>query len=564
MKRRGLLDWLEKPRDGRGLRFAEDDGGWSLWEYPRLAGAVTAQAERIRELGTLAGGAVSIVGGSGPGFVAAFMGALAAGNTPSPLSPPGFGADPAEYVERMAAALRVAAPALVLAEEALLGSVREAARLADLPHEPRPLVLDEGETAFRPADPAELALLQFTSGSTGQPRGVRVTWGNLEANIAMIGNWVGLEPEDATATWLPLYHDMGLIGCLLTPIVNQTDVWVLRPEQFVAAPARWLECFGARGASLTASPTFGFAYAARRVADEALAGMDFSSWRAAIVGAERVDPVALARFASRLRPHGFDASAFLPAYGLAEATLAVTGHRPGAEARAVRADWSRAQDGERLALTAEASLGECGEAREEGWLVGCGASLPGVEVSVVGENGAELPEGHLGEIVVRGETVADGYEGESAAHATRFEDGAVHTGDAGALLDGELFVAGRLGDAISVRGRTVFAEDIEARLGGIDGVPAGRCAVLAGSHEGAERVIAVVEAEPGPWAEVVAAVIRSQVGSAARIEVWAGRRGAIERTSSGKPRRRAMWRAIDENRLPAEQVWTSLSKEEMK
>jgi acyl-CoA synthetase (AMP-forming)/AMP-acid ligase II len=561
MKRRGLLDWLEEPRAGRGLRFAEDAGSWSLWEYPRLAGAVTAQAQRIRGLGASPGGVVSIVGGSGPGFVAAFMGALAAGNTPSPLSPPGFGADPAEYVGRTAAALRVAAPALVLADEALLGPVREAARLAGLPHEPQPLVLDEGETAFRPADPAELALLQFTSGSTGQPRGVRVTWDNLEANIAMIGNWVGLRPEDATATWLPLYHDMGLIGCLLTPIVNQTDVWVLRPEQFVAAPARWLECFGARGAGLTASPTFGFAYAARRVADEALAGMDFSSWRAAIVGAERVDPVALARFASRLRPHGFDASAFLPAYGLAEATLAVTGHRPGAEARAVRADWAAPRGGECLAVTAEATLGE---ARGGDWLVGCGPPLPGTEVAVVDEDGGELPEGRLGEIVVRGETVADGYEGESAAHATSFEGGSVLTGDAGVLLDGELFVAGRLGDAISVRGRTVFAEDVEARLGGIDGVPAGRCAVLAGSHEGAERVVAVVEAEPGAWAEAVAAVIRSQVGSAAGIEVWSGQRGAIQRTSSGKPRRREMWRAIDENRLPAEQVWTSLSKEEMK
>lgn len=553
MERPGLLDWLEEPRAGRGLRFAEDDGDWSLWEYPRLALAVAAQAERVRGLRAV-GEAVSIVSGSGPGFVAAFMGTLAAGNTPSPLSPPGFGADPAEYVERTAAALRVAAPALVLADEGLLGPVGEAARLAGLPHEPQALVLDESEAAVRREAAAGLALLQFTSGSTGQPRGVRVGWDNLEANIATIADWVDLGADDATATWLPLYHDMGLIGCLLTPIVNQTDVWVLRPEQFVARPERWLECFGARGASLTASPTFGFAYAARRVGEEALVGMDFSAWRTAIVGAERVDPVALARFASRLRPHGFDPAAFLPAYGLAEATLAVTGHRPGAEARAVRADWTAARGGERLAVTAEAPLAEAGGERGEGWLVGCGPPLPGTEVAVVDEDRAELPEGHLGEIVVRGETVADGYEGRSAAHATSFEDGAVLTGDAGVLLDGELFVVGRLGDAISVRGRTVFAEDVEARLGGVDGVRAGRCAVLAGSHEGAERVVAVVEGEPGAWAEAVAAVLRAQVGPEVKVEVWAGRPGAIQRTSSGKPRRRAMWEAIREGRLPAARV----------
>jgi acyl-CoA synthetase (AMP-forming)/AMP-acid ligase II len=553
MERRGLLDWLEEPRTGRGLRFAEDDGGWSLWEYPRLAMAVAAQAERIRGLSRQAG-VVSIVSAGGPGFVAAFMGALAAGGTPSPLTPPGFGADLAEYEERTAAALRVAAPALVLADEALLGPVGEAARRAGLGHEPQPLVLAEEGPAPRREAPAELALLQVTSGSTGRPRGVRVTWRNLESNIEMIRSWVRLGADDATATWLPLHHDMGLIGCLLTPIVNQSDVWILRPEQFVAAPARWIECFGARGASLTASPTFGFAYAARRVREEDLEAMDFSAWRVAIVGAERVDPVALARFASKLRPHGFDASAFLPAYGLAEATLAVTGHRPGAEARAVRADWTAARGGERLTVTAEAPLTECGEERGEGWLVGCGPPHPGVGVTVVDGEGDELPEGHLGEVVIRGETVADGYEGESAAHATSFENGAVLTGDAGVLLDGELFVAGRLGDAISVRGRTVFAEDVEARLNAVDGVRTGRCAVLAGSREGAERVVAVVEADPGPWAEAVAALIRSQVGPVATVEVWAGRRGAIQRTSSGKPRRRSMWAAIGEGRLPAEQV----------
>ncbi|MGN6257342.1 MAG: AMP-binding protein [Solirubrobacterales bacterium] len=556
MERRGLLDWLEDPRAGHGLRFAEDGGGWSPWEYPRLARATLAQAERIVQGRAQREGVVSIVTGSGPGFVAAFMGALAAGNTPSPLSPPGFGADPAEYVERMAAALRVAAPALVLADEALLGLVGEAARRAGLGHEPQALAAGETEAAPSRAAPAELALLQFTSGSTGQPRGVRVTWENLEANVATIGRWLGLGPEEATATWLPLYHDMGLIGCLLTPIVNQTDVWILRPEQFVADPARWLGCFGSLGASLTASPTFGFAYAARKVGEEALAEMDFSSWRVAIVGAERVDPVVLGRFAERLRPHRFSPAAFLPAYGLAEATLAVTGLPPGSGARAIRPEWDEAQSGKRLRVAAEASLEQCAEGEAgAGWLVGCGPPHPGTAVAIVDEEGRELPPGHVGEIVVRGEAVAAGYEGESAAHATRFEDGAVHTADAGVLLDGELFVVGRLGDAISARGRTVFAEDVETRLSAVEGVRSGRCVVLAGAHEGTERVVAVVEGEPGAWAAAVAAVIRSQVGSDVAVEVWAGDRGTIMRTSSGKPRRRPMWEAFCEDRLAAERIW---------
>jgi acyl-CoA synthetase (AMP-forming)/AMP-acid ligase II len=554
--REGLLDWLEEPRAGNGLRFAEDSDGWSFWDYPRLAAAVAFQASRIEALSSGPGGVVSIAAGSGPAFVVAFIGALAAGSTPSPLTPPAFGSEPRAYVEQAAAILRVAAPTLVLADETLLDAIAEAASLAGLPDRPQPLEIGESNRPRERARPAELALLQFTSGSSGRPRGVRVRWSNLEANIGMIRGWLGMGPDDSTASWLPLHHDMGLIGCLLTPIVNQSDVWVLRPEQFVARPLRWIECFGRRGATLTASPSFGFAYAARKLTPDALAGMDFSAWRAAIVGAERVDPATLARFAARLRPYGFDPSAFLPAYGLAEATLAVTGRRAGSAPRAIRPDWSATRPGERLPVVEEAQLAD----RErvgtgEGWLVGCGRPHRGVRVAIEGDGGRELPDEHFGEIVVEGQSVAAGYEQDAVGESTRFEAGRLRTGDAGVLLGGELFVVGRLGDAVSVRGQMVFAEDLEARIVAIEGVRAGRCAVLAGSDASGGRIVALVEAEPGPWVEEVVAILRARVGPGASVEVIAGPQGTIERTSSGKPRRRVMWRALHDGGLGGERAW---------
>ncbi|HKZ14718.1 MAG TPA: AMP-binding protein [Solirubrobacterales bacterium] len=570
----GLLDWMAAPRPDRGLHFAADGEGWDFWSYPRLTRAVAAQAGSIEAGRVRREGCVSIVG-SGPAFVAAFVGALAAGNTPSPLAPPAFASDRDAYVAHAAAALRIARPTLILAEEAFLGALGAAAELAGLDQPPRPLVLSEAdaeavgpvadspralelpEAAPPPLGPApNLALLQFTSGSTGRPRGVRVRRENLEANIAAIREWLEMGADDVTATWLPLHHDMGLIGCLLTPIVNQSDVRIIRPEQFVARPLRWLECFGRGGAALTAAPNFGFAYALRRVRDADLEGMDFSDWRAAIVGAERIDPATLGEFAARLGPHGFRASAFLPAYGLAEATLAVSGGRLGREPRAVLPDWSRAEPGEPLPLLAEAELLE----RErigagEGWLVGCGAPHAGVEVSILDGEGERLPDGHLGEIAVAGDSVADGYEGEAPDHATRFAGGRLHTGDLGAIVDGELLVAGRTGDALSVRGRMVFAEDLEARLVTVDGVRRGRCTVLCGGEAGGDRLVAVVEAAPGPWVEQAAALIRAEVGTEPTVIVLAGPPGTIERTSSGKPRRQVMWRALHDGRLAAEQLW---------
>jgi acyl-CoA synthetase (AMP-forming)/AMP-acid ligase II len=554
--RPGLLDWLEQPRAGYGLRFADDNGGWDFWDYPRLASAVASAAEDIGQLRTRPDGVVSIVTRTGPEFIAAFFGTLLAGNTPSPLAFPLTMRDRSQYVEHAAAILEAADPTLVLVDEAVHELLTDASAKARLLHRPQVLGVREDDATPCRATPAELALLQFTSGSSGRPRGVRVTWENIESNVAMIRHWLRWTSEEPLATWLPLYHDMGLIGGVLTPLVNQTDIWIMRPDQFIRDPLLWLDCFGSRGVAVGVAPNFGFAYAAKRIDDEALIGMDFSRWKAAIVAAERLDPEALGRFAAKLEPHGFRASGIRPAYGLAEATLAVTGVALDTVPRTIRLDWDSARIGQGIVAEDETTVSDSQRTGSgDGWLVSCGEPHPSVSVTIVDSAGESLPERFLGEVVVEGPTVASGYEGPSGG-STWFEDGRLQTGDAGFLDQGELFVLGRLGDSIKVRGRTVFVEDVEARLASVEGIQKGKCVVLAGTNKGRSCLVALVEAQPGDWVDGVATILQSE-GAELAIHVLSVERGTIERTSSGKPRRRVLWQAFLDGSLVAESLYDS-------
>ena len=531
--------------------FAREDGGWDALGYDELAWSVGEAAAQVEALRERAGGTVAIALPSDHEFVAAFFGTLAAGDTPCPVAPPVGLKSPQDYLTHTAAILRTAEPSLVLTTAALHDLVAEAAGAGR-----RVAVLELGRERVEPAPRrhGDLALLQFTSGSTGRPRAARISWDNLELNIEMIQRWA-LRSGAPWATWLPLFHDMGLIGGLLTPVANQTTSMVMRPDQFIRWPERWLECFGRLGGGVTASPTFGFGYAARRVRPEALEGMRFDEWDVAIVAAERIDPGVLGDFAALLGPFGFDAGAYVPAYGLAEATLAVTGGDPDGVAPAARLDWSSLSFGREVAIEEEARVDQPERIGDgAGWLVGSGRAHPTLAVGIVDEDGVPLGERRLGEIVVRGPTVASGYLGGDGTGSTSFEGDLLRTGDAGFLLGDELYVVGRIGDSLKLRGRTVYMEDIEGKLAQVDGVSKGRCVALCGSAEDGEAIVALVEAEPGAWAEAAARVLERACASERCVRVIAAPRGTIARTSSGKPRRRSMWRAMLEGDLAGEVV----------
>jgi alkylation response protein AidB-like acyl-CoA dehydrogenase/acyl-CoA synthetase (AMP-forming)/AMP-acid ligase II len=540
------------------LRFADDSGGWTFYDYATLAGRVAAAAEYIEHMRSRPHGAVSLAIPSGPDFVAAFLGTLVAGNTPSPLALPVFLRDPEKYIRHVAAILEVADPVLVLADDDVLAQLAPAAQRARLGSQPMAFhPAYERDVPLRRRFPAELALLQFTSGSSGSPRGVRVTWSNLEANLAQIGSWLPVHGAAAVGSWLPLYHDMGLIGALLWPIATQRDIWIMRPDQFIRSPLRWLEMFGTHGVAVGVAPNFGYAYAQRQVADEHIEGMDFSSWQVAIAAAERLDPHVLTSFSRWLEPYGFRSCAFAPAYGLAEGTLAATGVPISEVPRAVRPRWSSMGFGNRVPIEETARLGHHGRfGSGAGWMVSCGRPHPGVALSIVDEDGYELPDGHLGEIKIDGPNVADGYTGQGGG-STRFEDGALISGDAGLIVDDELYVLGRIGDSMKVRGRTLFVEDIEAQIAAADGVSRGKVVVLAGADGPRNVLAAVVEATRGAWVQEVSRILEAEVGDEAAIKIVASPPQTIQRTSSGKPRRRVMWRDFLDGNVEGEIVFST-------
>jgi fatty-acyl-CoA synthase len=547
----GLLDWLEAPDPRRGLSVADEDGGWQVVTYDALADGVRATAARLMDAGLARGDVVALVAPTGPLFVHAFFGTLLAGGTPSPLVPPTIFQNSSDYARHTAPLIRAAA-AFVLTDDHFREPVERAAAGARLKRPPLTIPAGGAPVDASRAAPADLALLQFTSGSTGSPRGVEVSWESLELNMAMILGQLAWTADEGGVSWLPLYHDMGLVGCLLTPVVNGRHIHIMRPDQFVRDPLRWLEPLGTGEAVHTANPNFGLSYTAKRLGADALADLDFSSWRTIVVGAERLDPGAFDRFARLLGSRGFEPATMMPAYGLAEATLAVTMVAGDRAPRLVRPDWPRMAFGEAVPVAGEQILGTDTSLERSGWLVGCGAPLPGLEVWIGDGSGGRLPEGHFGEVHVAGPTVAAGYRGSRPGSSSGLRDSELRTGDAGFLLDGELFVIGRIGDALKVRGRMLYAEDLESKLGDVPGVPTGQCIVVPGAPGGRDGVVAVVEAQPGEWVDRALGVLEREVNRSAHVQILVGPRGTIRRTSSGKPRRRSVWRDVIEGRISLE------------
>lgn len=530
-----LRDWLDKPNTGRGVHLAADDGGWEYRDYGELASAARRTAGALIEEGVRPGDVVCVILPTDYTCIETYFAVWAAGATVCLITPPLF-QDGDDYVAHVAAILRQAAPALVIASKDLneyAGRAMDEAGMSGEPWLPRQAA---DEAAVQPA--GELALLQFTSGSSGAPRGVMVTWENLEFNIELIARAAGFAGDDSVASWLPLYHDMGLIGCFLTPITRQATLRLMRPDHFIRDPARWIRCFAE--AAHTAAPPFAYAYCARRVKPEQLEGVDLSGWRTVIVGAEPIDPHALEVFAQLVEPFGFSRTAFKPAYGMAETTLLVTMDRVVRDPLAVRPDPAALTSGEPVRILERHTLGAESRGAKAGWVIGCGTPEAEVPVAIVDDAGREVEEGLLGEIVVGGPSACPGYYAGAEAKSTRFLDGKVHTGDAGFFHDGQLFVLGRMGDSIKVRGRSVYVEDLESKIAEVSGLGKGRIVVVGVPGAGRKGLALFAETQDESWTGGVREMLRRRVGDDVELTIVVGA-GLIQRTSSGKPRRRYMW-----------------------
>jgi acyl-CoA synthetase (AMP-forming)/AMP-acid ligase II len=367
----------------------------------------------------------------------------------------------------------------------------------------------------------------------------------------MLASWLGV--DHIGVSWLPTHHDMGLVGCVLFCITNQMEFRLLAPETFLKRPIEWIETLSEAGATLAASPPFALEVVARSPVPSS--SLDLRRLRTLIVGAERISAHALEEFLRFAEPFGFEAGMFAPAYGLAEATLAVTGCPVNARPLKVRVRANSLQIGSRVHIDNQGDLGAefLGEADA---LVESGSPLQGVTVTIIDESGRQCPDGSLGQIVVASPSLAttctDTVDGTNG-----LDHGELLTGDAGFILKGRLFVVGRMGDSIKVHGVAIFAETIEGVIASIQPAPARSVAML-GAVRGRDSVIVLSEGRiPSEWAQLALKRIHHELsGADALVEIWSVPRGTLELTASGKPRRRAMWERINREAFSHETLTT--------
>jgi acyl-CoA synthetase (AMP-forming)/AMP-acid ligase II len=527
-------------RPDAGLRFLDraEHARWLSWGD--LQERALRVAGGLRAAGVRPGERVALVYPTSPGFFDAFFGTLLAGAVPVPLYPPLRLGRLTEYHERTARMLRAVDAVLILADRRirrLLGRTVELARprLGCRPADG--LSLDE--SAVRPveADPDHLALVQFSSGTTTEPKPVALTHRAVLSQVAILnGFWPdGPAVRHSGVSWLPLYHDMGLIGCVFPALERPAVLTLLRPEHFVSRPALWLRAISRFRATISPAPNFAYALCLDKVRDTELDGVDLSCWRVALNGAEPVAPSVLRRFRERFAAWGFPDESLTPVYGLSEAALAVTFSaidRPFSSPRF---------DRERLARDGRAIVAATGVE-----IASVGRAVPGFDLQVRDADGRELAECYVGRIWIRGPSLMRGYLGQPEATERVVHAGWLDTGDRGFLHGGELYLTGREKDVLIIRGRNHSPEEVEHAVADVVGLRRG-CAIAASRlEEGAagETLLLLVEravkARPDEVANLADACRDAVLAATGllvdRVEVLEP--GTLPRTSSGKLRRR--------------------------
>jgi fatty-acyl-CoA synthase len=502
--------------------------------YADLEVAARRASSVLRANGVQPGDPVCLLGSTSPEFLVTLFGAWRAGAIPSVMALP-HRTDMETYLEDVAGRIDAAgAKLLAVADELLSPDLpldRVSAPVVGLGELAGSEPIDEPT----PSDPAAVALLQFTSGTTAGSRAVTLTHRHILTNLAAAVHALGADrPETVIVSWLPLFHDMGLIGMLLGSVISPCPFYVTPPEEFMGRPGSWMDAMSRYGGTTTASPNFGYGLAARdlRLRPREL---DLSRVTGAGSGAEAIDHDTVASFTREAGKYGFRPEHFCPMYGLAENTLAVSIKGPGDD---VIVSWVRRDELEKEGTVVEAAEGDP-EARA---LVSNGPALPGVEIAILDEDGRPLERGRVGEICLAGPAVMAGYWRNEEKTAEAVRDGQLHTGDLGYLdAAGELFVTGRIKDVIIVGGRNLAAEDYEFWTERVDGVRMGNAIAFAVPEREHVVVVAETAKPPGEAEDVARSVMKTLRDRLPRgpEEVVLVLPGTLPKTSSGKRKRSA-------------------------
>jgi acyl carrier protein len=538
-----VLRWhVAHHRDRIHIQFYQDDGKGESLTYAQLHDGAKKVASSLLQRGLKSAEPVVLMLPTGREYFLSFFGILMAGGIPVPIYPPARASQLEKHLQRHASIVENC-------QAGILITVPEAKRVAQLLKSQVPnlrqilsadeLTVPEHTTPLPALNAQNIAFLQYTSGSTGNPKGVVLTHANLLANIRAMGEAVDAGPDDVFVSWLPLYHDMGLIGAWLGSLYFASLYVVMPPLSFLARPERWLWAIHRYRGTLSASPNFGYEYCVHRIKDETLEGLDLSSWRAAFNGAEAVSPDTLEQFISRFKAYGFSTKTMMPVYGLAESSVGLAFpplQREIVIDRIERGTFSRSG----VAKTADKTDPHALR------FASCGLPLRGHQIRVVDPAGHELPERREGRLEFSGPSSTTGYYRDAGKTEKLFDGEWLDTGDLAYIAEGELYVTGRIKDIIIRAGRNIYPDELEKAVGDLDGIRRGGVAVF-GSVDAkteTERLIVLAETRrknPEKLEELrreVNALATDLIG-APPDEVVMAPPGSVLKTSSGKIRRAA-------------------------
>ena len=538
-----VLEWhVGRHPERPHVVLQDEDGNEQTMTYAMLDRAARGVAAGLMERGLQPGSSVAIMLPTCLDYFSTFMAVLMAGGIPVPVYPPARPSQIEDHLRRHAAILSNAqVEILVTVQQAKAIALLMKSQVASLKHVLTPAeVSREGSAAasYRPA-PQETALLQYTSGSTGTPKGVIVTHANLMTNLRAMARALRVTPNDVFVSWLPLYHDMGLIGAWMGSLTFGFKLPLMSPLAFLSRPARWLWTIHRHRGTLSGGPNFCYELCLRRTDDSDLEGLDLSSWRLAFNGAEPVSPETMAAFTKRFARYGFKPEAMTPVYGLAESTLGVAFTPAGRGPKLDRVDRSAFSRNGRAVPVPDTH----GDALT---FVACGHPFPGHQVRAVDGNGRELGERQEGLIQFSGPSSTSGYYRNSEQTRALLDGEWLNTGDYGYIAEGELYISGREKDLIIRAGRNIYPYELEEAVGNLEGIRKGCVAVFGSRDERSEteRIVVLAEtrvtdpAERGRLIARINELADTLIGTPVDEVVLAPPQSVLK-TSSGKLRRAA-------------------------